>query len=1028
MEKNALRAFAYIVLAGAAIVRSPAARNAAAGEVRAAVVAARAETRPVVDGKLDDACWRNARPITAFRTYPGGDPSALRTEGRVCYDDAGLYVGMTCSLAKGAKPVGTMKPHDSYVFRDDLVEIMVDPGRSQSTYYQFCINAFGAKFDTARSGGGARQDSAWDGQWVAKATQEPGSYSVEVAIPFHSLGVTPKVGTEWGLNLTRTSAAPWELSSIADGGAFNEASKFVVLQGIDADLKKYCFLMGPMHPVLDRGAKGCAAELHTPVKNLTGTTRALRVAIHRRGPGDEPSVEARNLTLKSGEQADLTLEKVRMTPLFSRRTDLYVRPSLSTKSVVLHDAATGEVYAHFSVVPSTLGDKLRVCWEPIRIEAPDPWQPGEPSTKTEAISLTVHCALVDAGARLEVSLASRDRREVVATRTIQRPKAANRVTFGSRQLPWGAYEVKAALWSKSGEEMFSTKASATVLPGGKHRIEGMNMLVADLMDVRKRGLGSPKEVSFMNPRHGWCFFRFAGECVAKLDRDGRPLGTARRGGEAVEAMRLLPAGRHTVRIDGSARDLVVRAIPALVYNVHPTSPHIRAFGPHTWARLRASILPQCNTIEAGPSVDPAEVAEWCAAGRLWVANQSRPGIRGPQEKVEEAYGLWRSSPGYAHPLFGGIQIDEFGPGTYSEEGYMALARNAALLAEDPKFKGRLLIPFACRVYGSSGGLVFMKSILAAGWPFSEEWYISERPTEEEARKAIHHRLVESARGWEAVLPGSVRRMIVTLMYSSLPYCATNTCPMVDFKVHLDMQFRTLATDPTFFGLYGVQPYRSNYVDPDTLFWTGRLMRHYCIEGRTERLSPDPYELRHVLNPDFDDAAAHWQTRPGEPGSMKAAAYPGYGTLQGRYHRPGSQGDRFLMTRRSDKAPNEFSQEVKGLQPGRVYSLRMYTGDYGHLQDGTSRRLPHVVAIRLDRVDLLPGQEHAFQYPFPSFRSVGKFTRQRPFWMNFHWRVFRAKEQTADLTVTDWQAKGKPGGPIGQQLMFNFIEVQPCLQE
>ena len=49
-------------------------------------------------------------------------------------------------------------------------------------------------------------------------------------------------------------------------------------------------------------------------------------------------------------------------------------------------------------------------------------------------------------------------------------------------------------------------------------------------------------------------------------------------------------------------------------------------------------------------------------------------------------------------------------------------------------------------------------------------------------------------------------------------------------------------------------------------------------------------------------------------------------------------------------------------------------------------------------------------------------------MNYHWRVFRAKGATAKLTVTDWQDDKQPGGPIGQELMFNSIEIQPYIED
>ena len=49
-------------------------------------------------------------------------------------------------------------------------------------------------------------------------------------------------------------------------------------------------------------------------------------------------------------------------------------------------------------------------------------------------------------------------------------------------------------------------------------------------------------------------------------------------------------------------------------------------------------------------------------------------------------------------------------------------------------------------------------------------------------------------------------------------------------------------------------------------------------------------------------------------------------------------------------------------------------------------------------------------------------------MNYHWRVFRAKAATARLVVSDWKSAAEAGGPAGQELMFNFLELQPYLSE
>ncbi len=110
----------------------------------------------------------------------------------------------------------------------------------------------------------------------------------------------------------------------------------------------------------------------------------------------------------------------------------------------------------------------------------------------------------------------------------------------------------------------------------------------------------------------------------------------------------------------------------------------------------------------------------------------------------------------------------------------------------------------------------------------------------------------------------------------------NTCPTANFRIHLDMQMEILANEPVYAGLYGVQFYRSPYADPDTLRCSARLLRHYCIEGRKDRCFHDPYELKHLLNPDFDEGTAHWQLRPAAAGSISTGKMLSYNALQGRW--------------------------------------------------------------------------------------------------------------------------------------------------
>ena len=177
-------------------------------------------------------------------------------------------------------------------------------------------------------------------------------------------------------------------------------------------------------------------------------------------------------------------------------------------------------------------------------------------------------------------------------------------------------------------------------------------------------------------------------------------------------------------------------------------------------------------------------------------------------------------------------------------------------------------------------------MIKAGWPFSIEFYLPEQPTEAANLAQLRKRLVSEGRYYERAVPGCLKKAIFSPMYSSIPSCMTNTCPTANFRVHLDMQMEILANEPVYAGLYGIQFYRSPYADPDTLRCSARLLRHYCIEGRKERCFHDPYELKHLLNPDFEQGTAHWDLRPAEPGSISTGKKLGYNALQGRW--PGYQ--------------------------------------------------------------------------------------------------------------------------------------------
>ncbi len=725
--------------------------------------------------------------------------------------------------------------------------------------------------------------------------------------------------------------------------------------------------------------------------------------------------EAQELLLEPGARTQIAIGRVSLTPVWEGRTDLFICDETSPKlTVTTHRGDATDT--------QQVSTAAQLALEPFSVLVRDPWQPQAAGAKDTAVAVNL---AVPGGqlahAVLRLRLVSRETGQEALVHEVHAPSAATNVTLHTAALPWGAYDMTVSLRNADGTEVASTQRLVTVLPDGAQRIRPLNNLVSELLNAKAAGLLSEREIPFMAPRDGWVWFRTAGECELRLGDEG--LLSVAAGESPAEAMRLLPAGKHTLRLTGTPTDLTVRAVPALLYNVYPSSTQIQPFGGHTWDRLSQHTLPNTNTIES-QVIDTPEHRQWRQRGGMWIANIQAPGLVDKRLwTAEEMLEVWRKPRNWSLAAIDGIQVDEYYPGNPSTENVRAATLSIARLSQDPAFAGKLWIPFVVNMHGSPTAELFMKTSLGCGWPFSVEVYVGEEPGEEKNLQAMASRFRAVAQDWERAYPGSMRRAIFTPMYSYLPYCTTNRSPEADFRVHLDMQMQLLATDPAFFGLFGVQPYRSNYVDEEIQSCMGLLLRHYCIEGKTERMLEDPYELAHVTDPDFAEGTSHWQVAAAEEGSVGAGKFAGYGTLQGRYPGP-SFGDTFLLMTRSDRRPNIVRQELAGLTPGRLYSLKLITGDYADLTGGQSRKDTQVLRIDVEGAEVLPG---GFSHPFRSARGPQPFTMQSPFWMTYHRLQFRALEEPATLILSDWATGDTPGGPVGQQMMVSFVELQPVLE-
>ena len=72
-------------------------------------------------------------------------------------------------MPDGGVPKGKKRPHDTYLFSDDIVEVFIDPGMQRGRYYQFALNAHGSTFDASRNSGGAVDPALFGRMVIYKA-------------------------------------------------------------------------------------------------------------------------------------------------------------------------------------------------------------------------------------------------------------------------------------------------------------------------------------------------------------------------------------------------------------------------------------------------------------------------------------------------------------------------------------------------------------------------------------------------------------------------------------------------------------------------------------------------------------------------------------------------------------------------------------------------------------------------------------------------------------------------------------------
>lgn len=579
----------------------------------------------------------------------------------------------------------------------------------------------------------------------------------------------------------------------------------------------------------------------------------------------------------------------------------------------------------------------------------------------------------------------------------------------------------------------------------------LNNFVTELIRISDAEINNNCMLRFHNPRDGWVFFRIN----ASVGRSGKfAVAVANSSGSeaeklisfqadennTIETMRNLPKGDYVLNIqarDVLLKSMTVRTVPVLIYNAYGYPAVTTGFNKYDWFFMKQiGLLDNCNVIMTY-AIDPY-IEQWIRDGREIIQHCPAYKLSSKESiKWEDAYKFWTEHTSLVDPNYSAAMIDEFyaaAPVLHKLPAYRdAILHiiNAGRFNRAYLYLGDHNPPY--RVGNAQKIRSFVEPIAKAGGYFSSERYLQEKSSEAEAKKFIKAALVGEMKEFEKYAPEFAKRCIVTVGTLTSGGENMGNNPNIDSKVNLEMQFQLMATDQIFAGLHGISHYISGKADAEILRWYSMMLRHYCIEGKRERLSDDPYELKHIQNGDFSDGLNEWSVQEAEPNCVTIDKIEGYGNLQGRYPKT-DRGDTFLLVKRSEDKPNVISQEIRNLTPGRYYSARMISGFY----DNPAVNEIHHVNFGIEGAQRVVGEQIQGSSPnswnrMPmeeSFaiwdkRDKENYKKTRLFF-NYHQMVFRASAPTATLKIYDWYTMDYRKGVIGQKIMINLVEVAPYL--
>ena len=192
------------------------------GEVRVYTTERLSTPKPVIDGILDDDCWKTGNWAGDFVQWipnEGAKPS-FPTFVKILYDDKNLYVAIRAVDREPLKISRKGGRRDEMT--GDMAGITFDSYHDHRTGFEFDMTAGRQKIDAILPNSGIG-DMNWDAVWYGKVGYQDSAWVEELQIPLSQLRYSNHYDQVWGLHVWRwvdrlQEESDWEKQSSTGPG------------------------------------------------------------------------------------------------------------------------------------------------------------------------------------------------------------------------------------------------------------------------------------------------------------------------------------------------------------------------------------------------------------------------------------------------------------------------------------------------------------------------------------------------------------------------------------------------------------------------------------------------------------------------------------------------------------------------------------------------------------------------------------------------------------------------------------------